>query len=86
MNELEKAKEWTRYAIAAPTEMGRLNALRAALNESPKILNLVLRELKLEGIEQVLKWAETATHADNSWKRKEPTGESGTRTKAASKR
>jgi hypothetical protein len=65
----EKAKNWARFADAACTEMGRLGALRAALKDSPKVLELVLKELELQTAEEILVWAWKAKSADNAWLR-----------------
>lgn len=70
MNNNEKAEEWARYAEQSPTERGRIDGLMAALNESPQILDLVLRKLKLSTVRQVLEWAWAAEKADTKWMRR----------------
>ena len=69
MTEQEKARDWVHYAKASPTEYGRMGALVAALNESPRILALVLKELQIKTVEDALKWCWSAPIADNRWMR-----------------
>jgi hypothetical protein len=68
MKEQERAKEWARYAESACTEKGRMGALAAALHESPKVLELTLRELGLSSIPQLLEFCWKASKADNTWR------------------
>ena len=69
MTEQERSKDWSQYAKVSLTEYGRFDALMSAWMESPRMLQLVLKELGLKSIEDVLKWCWQAPNADRGWMR-----------------